>query len=118
MKQIKKKNLLKGFNEEKLFSEVKKYVEKVEGKRMDLSENGINYSIFVCGRHEDMIVTLASVFINEDNDLMASVDSGYDEFDVYLEPKQVNVYLESIIPIVHAVEDYIDYVVNDEDQWF
>lgn len=116
MEKIKNKNLLKGFNEEKLFNEVRKYVEQVEGKRMDLEDKDIRYSIFICGRHEDVVVTLTSIFINEDNDLMGSVDDGYDEYDVYLDTKQGNVYLESIIPIIHAVEDYIDYVVNDDDE--
>ncbi|MBR6266308.1 MAG: hypothetical protein IKR66_06945 [Bacteroidales bacterium] len=116
MEKIKSKNLLKGFNGEKLFNEVKKYVEQVEGKRMDLADKDIRYNIFVCNRDEDVIVTLTSIFINEDNDLIASVDNGYDEYDIYLDPKYGNVYLESIIPIINAVEDYIEYVVNGDDE--
>lgn len=115
MEKIKNKNLLKDFNKNDLFKEVKKYVEQVEGKRMDLADEDIRYNIFVCGRHEDVVATLTSIFINEDGDLMGSVDNGYDEYDVYLEPKEGNVYLESIIPIVNAVEDYIEYVVNDDE---
>lgn len=116
MKKIKNKNLLKDFNAKKLFNEVKKYVEKVEGKQMDLSENDINYNIFVYGRHADEIATLASIFINDKGDLMGSVDSGYDYYDVRLDPKHGEIYIESIIPIINAVEDYIDNVVNDDDE--
>lgn len=115
MKKIKNKNLLKGFNEKNLFNEVRKYVEQVEGKRMDLGDEDIKYNIFICARHEDEVATLTSIFINDEGDLMGSVDNGYDCYDVYLDPKHGNVYSESIIPIVQAVEDYLDYVVNDED---
>lgn len=116
MEKIKNKNLLKNFSEEKLFNEVRKYMEQVEDKRMDLADKDIRYNIFVCNNDEDVVVTLTSIFINEDNDLMASVNNGYDEYDVYLDPKYGNVYLESIIPIIHAVEDYLDYVVNCDDK--
>jgi hypothetical protein len=116
MKKIKNKNLLKDFNAKKLFNEVKKYVEKVEDKRIDLSENDINYNIFVYGRHADEIATITSIFINDKGDLMGSVDNEYDEYDIYLDPKYGNVYVESIIPIVNAVEDYLDYVVNCDDE--
>ena len=116
MNKIKNKNLLKGFDEAKLLDEVKKYVEQVEGKRMDLSENEIDYNIFLCGRHEDEVMILSAIYIDEDGKLKASVDSAYDNYEVELDFRNNgNVYLESIIPIVRAVEDYIDYVVNDED---
>jgi len=115
MKKIKNKNLLKGFNEKELFSEVRKYVEQVEDKRMDLADNDIRYNIFVVGNDGDEVATITSIFIDDKGDLKASVDTGYDCYDVYLDYNYGNVYLESIIPIVHAVEDYLDYVVNDED---